>query len=108
MSGSVCVRALVQLTCYQIHKGRWTTISICYVLCRYYPLLTWPLFIWTWCFDHNIETCRRVFHAVYFCLIPFVSGYIDLNFSSHLLIYAHPANAPARYDRWLCVGANRH
>jgi len=48
-----------------VHKGRWTTVKLAYLFCRYYPLFVFPLYIWAFVGDHTISTCNKVTRPLY-------------------------------------------
>jgi len=51
--------------CLYVHKGRWTTVKLAYLFCRYYPLFVFPLYIWAFVGDHTISTCNKVTRPLY-------------------------------------------
>ncbi|KAF8202414.1 hypothetical protein BJ912DRAFT_944750 [Pholiota molesta] len=53
-----------------IHRAKWTSIKIMYLLCRYYPFAVWILIIWAYVGDHDAQTCARVAHGVHATLAP--------------------------------------
>ncbi|KAF8997874.1 hypothetical protein BDQ17DRAFT_1362750 [Cyathus striatus] len=42
-----------------------------YVLCRYYPIIAWPVLLWAYCINHNPSFCLRVVHPVHALMLPF-------------------------------------
>jgi hypothetical protein len=57
----------------QVHRGPWNSVKVAYLMCRYYPLLLWPIFVWSWVGNHPPEYCARLIHPLYCLVIPFVS-----------------------------------
>ncbi|RDB26174.1 hypothetical protein Hypma_006930 [Hypsizygus marmoreus] len=54
-----------------IHLSRWNSMKIAFLSCRYYPLLTWPAFIWAFVGNHELEFCRTVVKPIYVFMIPY-------------------------------------
>ncbi|KAF8876759.1 hypothetical protein BD779DRAFT_1804226 [Infundibulicybe gibba] len=55
-----------------IHRNRrWSSARVAFMLCRYYPLLVWPVLLWAFVQEHNWDLCSRVIRPLYICLIPF-------------------------------------
>ncbi|KAF8072073.1 hypothetical protein FPV67DRAFT_917925 [Lyophyllum atratum] len=54
-----------------IHRARWSSVKIAYLCCRYYPLLTWPFYIWAFVGNHEAELCSRIVRPLYFFMIPY-------------------------------------
>ncbi|KAF9038630.1 hypothetical protein BJ165DRAFT_1531690 [Panaeolus papilionaceus] len=54
----------------KIHRARWTSIKILYLLCRYYPLVLWPIVMWAYIGNHDADTCYKVAHPVHALLAP--------------------------------------
>ncbi|TFK39685.1 hypothetical protein BDQ12DRAFT_721902 [Crucibulum laeve] len=48
-----------------IHKARWTSIKTLYILCRYYGIIVWPVFIWAYVQNHGGGLCQRVAYPVH-------------------------------------------
>ncbi|TFK35879.1 hypothetical protein BDQ12DRAFT_267185 [Crucibulum laeve] len=53
-----------------IYKSRWNILKVVYLICRYYPLLIWPIEIWSMVFDHNLKTCEVMVVFQQFSFIP--------------------------------------
>ncbi|TFK65820.1 hypothetical protein BDN72DRAFT_179166 [Pluteus cervinus] len=53
-----------------VHRSRWSMVKTLYLICRYYPLLAWPLFIWAWVFMFDRNTCIAVVRFLYIAAIP--------------------------------------
>ncbi|KAF5345513.1 hypothetical protein D9758_012035 [Tetrapyrgos nigripes] len=51
--------------CELIWDAPFTTMKLVYIVCRYYPLLIFPLYLWTWLGDHTQEFCSRMVHPLY-------------------------------------------
>jgi hypothetical protein len=43
-----------------IHKARWTSVKAAYLICRYFPLFVWPVYLWAWVGDHTASVCAIV------------------------------------------------
>ncbi|KAF9474814.1 hypothetical protein BDN70DRAFT_936356 [Pholiota conissans] len=54
-----------------IHYSRWSSVKVAYMLCRYYPLLYWPVVLWAYNFNHTPILCRDVLHAIHAFLAPY-------------------------------------
>ncbi|KAL0961310.1 hypothetical protein HGRIS_006269 [Hohenbuehelia grisea] len=52
-----------------IHNARWTSIKVAYLLCRYLPLLTFPMYLWAWLLNHTKHVCEKIIHPLYGCLM---------------------------------------
>ncbi|KAJ8515366.1 hypothetical protein ONZ45_g7200 [Pleurotus djamor] len=48
-----------------IHQAHWSSMKIAYMICRYVPLLTCPVYLWAWLRDHPPELCAKVVHPLY-------------------------------------------
>jgi len=59
----------------QIHKSKWSLISVLYILTRYYPLLIWPIIFYASVFDHGVATCRTLMRPIHILKFPFVSDF---------------------------------
>ncbi|TFK71405.1 hypothetical protein BDN72DRAFT_456445 [Pluteus cervinus] len=46
--------------CRLIYTPGWNAVKVAYLCCRFYPMLIWPFFIWTWMGNHTFETCARI------------------------------------------------
>ncbi|KAF8238197.1 hypothetical protein L208DRAFT_1388220 [Tricholoma matsutake] len=53
-----------------IHRTKWTSVKIMYLLCRYFPLLLWPIVSWTYVGRHNPEDCPQIMVPVQLLLAP--------------------------------------
>ncbi|KAF8970981.1 hypothetical protein BDZ97DRAFT_1651902, partial [Flammula alnicola] len=56
-----------------IYRSRWTTLKVVYLLCRYFPLLSWSIILWTLVGDHDLKTCipAIVVQQVFFIPLQF-------------------------------------
>ncbi|GLB40560.1 hypothetical protein LshimejAT787_0804310 [Lyophyllum shimeji] len=54
-----------------IHCAKWTAMKFAYLCCRYYPLLTWLMYIWALAWDHDIELCLRIVKPLYILMVPY-------------------------------------
>ncbi|TEB21960.1 hypothetical protein FA13DRAFT_1799296 [Coprinellus micaceus] len=54
-----------------IQRARWSSIKISYLLCRYYPLLCWPVVMWAYMGNHSSTTCAKVGKPVHILLFPY-------------------------------------
>lgn len=48
-------------------------MKIGYLLCRYYPLLYYPVVLWAYCGNYQPSFCKKVVRPVHALLAPFVS-----------------------------------
>jgi len=54
-----------------VHKARWTSLKLAYLLCRYFPLFFFPAYIWLYVGNHPLSVCAKVlcplhiFHAFF-------------------------------------------
>ncbi|KAH6915795.1 hypothetical protein BKA70DRAFT_1556378 [Coprinopsis sp. MPI-PUGE-AT-0042] len=53
-----------------IHRSRWTSVKLAYLLCRYYVLLLWPVILWSYLPAHSFELCQRSTKAINIVLAP--------------------------------------
>ncbi|OBZ68376.1 hypothetical protein A0H81_11628 [Grifola frondosa] len=44
-----------------IWKTDWTPVKIAYLFCRYWVLAVVPYLLWSFCVNHPIETCERIY-----------------------------------------------
>ncbi|KAF8888119.1 hypothetical protein BD779DRAFT_1785970 [Infundibulicybe gibba] len=56
-----------------IYSARWTSVTVTYSLCKYYPLLVWPVLLWSYMGTHNPNLCRKT-------IIPFQALTIPMQF----------------------------
>lgn len=54
-----------------IHHARWSSIKAAYLLCRYYPLCFWPVFMWAYIGNHGPGMCQHVLRPIHALLAPF-------------------------------------
>ncbi|KAF8887366.1 hypothetical protein BD779DRAFT_1672813 [Infundibulicybe gibba] len=54
-----------------IHRSRWSSIKVAFLLCRYYPLIVWPLVMWAYIGNHDLKHCNRILRPVHFAICPF-------------------------------------
>ncbi|KAF8876761.1 hypothetical protein BD779DRAFT_136442 [Infundibulicybe gibba] len=52
-------------------KRRWSSARVAFLVCRYYPLIVWPVLLWAFVQEHNWDICSRVVRPLYLFLIPF-------------------------------------
>jgi len=52
-------------------RMRWSSIKIAFFLCRYYPLLSFPLVIWAFVGDHDPRDCAPLIFPIHTLFIPF-------------------------------------
>ncbi|KAF8888089.1 hypothetical protein BD779DRAFT_477718 [Infundibulicybe gibba] len=55
-----------------IHRSRWSSVKIAYLLCRYYPLCIWPWVCCAYLSDRKIENCKQMAIMVQAFLMPLV------------------------------------
>ncbi|KAF8892588.1 hypothetical protein BD779DRAFT_1196643 [Infundibulicybe gibba] len=53
-----------------IYRSRWNLIKFFYLFCRYYPLIVWPFFLWSWFLDHDFQTCHKIYLYHQASIIP--------------------------------------
>ncbi|TFK66867.1 hypothetical protein BDN72DRAFT_128912 [Pluteus cervinus] len=53
-----------------IHRARWSFIKLAYILCRYCPLLTYPVTLWAYIGDYDQEFCAPIVRPVWALFIP--------------------------------------
>ncbi|KAF7309533.1 hypothetical protein MIND_00324100 [Mycena indigotica] len=53
-----------------IYPSKWSSIKIAYFLCRYYQLLVWPLVVFSYLPDHNVELCHSLTKFATAVLLP--------------------------------------
>ncbi|KAF9465766.1 hypothetical protein BDZ94DRAFT_1253102 [Collybia nuda] len=54
-----------------IHHTRWSSVKFAFLACRYYPIVSWAIFIWAFVHDHKLEYCRHIVKTLYLFMIPF-------------------------------------
>jgi len=52
-----------------IHKARWTSVKVSFLICRYLPLFLWPFYIWAWALSHHVSVCAKVVQPLYVLLV---------------------------------------
>jgi hypothetical protein len=52
-----------------VHKARWTSIKVAYLICRYFPLLVFPVYLWAWVGNHSTSVCAKVVQPLYILLV---------------------------------------
>ncbi|KAF9465540.1 hypothetical protein BDZ94DRAFT_323046 [Collybia nuda] len=53
-----------------IHRARWTSVKVAYLLCRYYPLFLWPVITWAYVGNHDEDVCQNVMRPIHVLLAP--------------------------------------
>ncbi|KAJ7777372.1 hypothetical protein B0H16DRAFT_955814 [Mycena metata] len=53
-----------------IYPSRWNSIKAAYLLCRYYPLLVWPLIVFGYVANHSAQTCAKWTHIISAAQLP--------------------------------------
>jgi len=53
-----------------VHRSRWSSVKVAYLLCRYYTLLIWPLVMFAYVGNHTWDVCRRITAPVHILLAP--------------------------------------
>jgi len=56
-----------------IHKARWTSVKVAYLICRYFPLFVFPVHLWAWMGDHTVSVCAKVVKPLFPMLALFPS-----------------------------------
>ncbi|TFK65884.1 hypothetical protein BDN72DRAFT_177184 [Pluteus cervinus] len=54
-----------------IHRTRWCSVKVAYLLCRYYPLLSFPVLMWAYLGNYSREFCAPVIQPVGALFAPF-------------------------------------
>lgn len=62
--------AAISMEVELVHGSRWSSVKIAYLLCRYYPLLLWPLVMMAYAGSYTWQACTRLGPAVYILLGP--------------------------------------
>jgi len=57
---------------YQIYKSRWSLSKCLYLACRFGILLCWPIVMYSFMFDHDVESCKPFLVIVSVLLMLFV------------------------------------
>ncbi|TFK40657.1 hypothetical protein BDQ12DRAFT_733867 [Crucibulum laeve] len=52
-----------------IHKARWSSMKVAYIVCRFYPLFLFPFYLWCWLGNHTRETCHKLIPPIYALLV---------------------------------------
>jgi len=53
-----------------VHRSRWTSVKVGYLLCRYYPLAIWPFVMFAYVGRHTYEACLNIGLPVHALLAP--------------------------------------
>jgi len=53
-----------------IHYSPWSPVKVAYLLCRYYPLVLWPLVMFAYVGNHSWEVCNHLGPPVHILLAP--------------------------------------
>ncbi|KAK0504075.1 hypothetical protein EDD18DRAFT_485894 [Armillaria luteobubalina] len=62
----VCWRDEVEL----IWSSSWNSMRILFTICRYFPLLFYPFYLWAWIPVHSKELCEKLICPLYgFCSV---------------------------------------
>ncbi|KAG6909796.1 hypothetical protein DXG01_015289 [Tephrocybe rancida] len=61
---------LVLTAINQIHKARWTSVKVTYLLCRYYTLFLWPIVMAAYCRAWSWNFCNRWGPPVHVLFMP--------------------------------------
>jgi len=58
-----------------VHKARWTSVKLAYLICRYYPLFFFPVYLWALVGNHTTSVCAKYTKAIYIlvALMPMIS-----------------------------------
>ncbi|KAF7430780.1 hypothetical protein PC9H_006491 [Pleurotus ostreatus] len=67
-----------------IHQTRWGHVKVCYLACRYYPIIITPLYLWACIADIDPRTCASIVLPLQIFLLPLVSY---LRYPSHRETY---------------------
>jgi len=58
--------------CRYIHKAPWTSVKVAYLLCRYYPLIFFPVYTWSIVGEHTLATCLQVTKPIHITMALFM------------------------------------
>ncbi|KAL4258627.1 DUF6533 domain-containing protein [Pleurotus pulmonarius] len=53
-----------------IHQTRWGHVKVCYLACRYYPIIITPLYLWACIADIDPRTCANIVLPLQIFLLP--------------------------------------
>ncbi|KAJ8695133.1 hypothetical protein PTI98_007747 [Pleurotus ostreatus] len=53
-----------------IHQTRWGHVKVCYLACRYYPIIITPLYLWACIADIDPRTCASIVLPLQIFLLP--------------------------------------
>ncbi|EAU90383.1 hypothetical protein CC1G_00767 [Coprinopsis cinerea okayama7 len=53
-----------------VYHAKWNSVKVAYLLCRYYPLLLWPVVMWAYLLDHPEALCARSGKPIHVLLAP--------------------------------------
>ncbi|KAF8656116.1 hypothetical protein AX16_002754 [Volvariella volvacea WC 439] len=54
-----------------IHGSRWSSVKIAYLLCRYYPLIAFPILMWAYMGNYSPQYCQPIIQPVHALFAPF-------------------------------------
>ncbi|TFK71475.1 hypothetical protein BDN72DRAFT_877093 [Pluteus cervinus] len=54
-----------------IHNARWSITKMFFLLCRYWPMVGYPIVLWAYMGDHGGEFCRPVVKPIYLIILSF-------------------------------------
>ena len=57
---------------FQIYKSRWSLSKCLYLVCRFGLLLCWPIIMYAFMFDHDVESCKPFLLIVSILFMLFV------------------------------------
>ncbi|PBK74923.1 hypothetical protein ARMSODRAFT_1080591 [Armillaria solidipes] len=85
----ICWRDEVEL----IWSSSWNSMRILFTICRYFPLLFYPFYLWAWIPVHSKELCEKLISPLYgFCSV------FQLSAQAVVLIRSH-----AFSGQYLCI-----
>jgi len=70
---------------YQIYESRWSLTKYLYLACRFGPLLSWPIVMYAFLFDHDMESCEPFVVIVSVAFMLFVCPVLSLLLINSLL-----------------------
>ncbi|KAK0188041.1 hypothetical protein F5146DRAFT_738459 [Armillaria mellea] len=107
----ICWRDEVEL----IWSSRWNSMRILFTICRYFPLLFYPFYLWAWIPVHSKELCEKLIcpFGQYLCiLILLCTCYIGLAGTDIWMFFTQFILVDLTFsitgNRSSCFGNDRH
>ncbi len=71
------------LSDHQIYQSRWSLSKSLYLACRFSLLLGWPIVMYAFLFDHDMESCKPLLVIVTVLIMLFVRPALSLLFTAN-------------------------